>query len=112
MLFIGASEALATAVDPNLTVSYDFLPETVDAACADPDATAAETMRVEYTGLAAIGDTAAELCFANRSDVAGMAVVPSQNGTRTIVTNSAVYQNSALLTDGNAALVAPHSRPP
>ena len=104
VVFIGTSDALATAVDPSLTVSYGFLPETVEAACDDTDATAAERMRVEYTGLATTGTSAVELCFFNRSDVAGMAVVASDNGTRTIMTNSAVYQNSALLTDGNAAL--------
>ena len=104
VLFIGASDALAPAVDPNLAVTYDFLPETVDAACADPDATAAQRMRVEFTGLQRVGNTDSALCFANRSDVYGMAVVTSPSGTRTIVTNPAVYQNSALLTDGNAAL--------
>ena len=72
--------------------------------CSDPDATAAQRMRVEFTGLQRVDDSDAQLCFANRSDVFGMAVVATDNGTRTIVTNPAVYQNSALLTDGNAAL--------
>ena len=104
VLFIGASDELVAAVDPGLAVTYSFLPETVDAECNDPDATAAQRMRVEFAGIQRVEDSAADLCFANRSDVFGMAVVPTDNGTRTIVTNPAVYQNSALLTDGNAAL--------
>lgn len=104
VVFIGASDALVKAVDDGLAVSNDFLPETVDAACADPDATAAERMRVEFTGLQRVGETDAQLCFANRSEVFGMAVVPNAHGSRTIMTNPAVYRNDALLTDGNAAL--------
>jgi len=104
VLFIGASDVLVAAVDPGLAVTYDFLPETVDAQCSDPDAMAAERMRVEFTGLQRVDDSNAQLCFANRSDVFGMAVVATDNGARTVVTNPAVYQNSALLTDGNAAL--------
>jgi hypothetical protein len=104
IVFIGASQELVEALDPGLEVTYTFLPETVDAACADPDATAAERMRVEYTGLQRTGTTDAELCFANRSDVFGMAVVPSANGKRTIMSNPVIYTNRSLLTDGNAAL--------
>ncbi|MGC4173826.1 DUF4350 domain-containing protein [Demequina sp.] len=104
ILFIGASSSLMDALDPAIAVSYEFLPETVDAACADPDAVAAERARVEYTGLQAVDDTDAELCFLNRSDVAGMAVITAGDHTRTVVTNPRIYQNEFLLNDGNAAL--------
>lgn len=104
IVFIGASDAVVAAVDSSLEVTYEFLPETVDAACTNRDAEAAERMRVEFVGLRKVGGTAADLCFANRSEVYGMAVVTTGNGDRTIMTNTAVYQNSALLTDGNAAL--------
>lgn len=104
VLFIGASPELTDELDAGITVTYQFLPETVDAACADADATAAERMRVEYTGLQVIGASSAITCFANRSEVAGMAVVETSLGTRTIVTNPQVYENGGLLNDGNAAL--------
>jgi hypothetical protein len=61
-------------------------------------------MRVEYTGLKITGNSAATMCFLNRSDVAGMAVIDSGHGLRTIVTNPAVFENGGLLADGNAAL--------
>ena len=104
ILFIGASPDLTDALDAGVSVTYEFLPETVDAACADPDAAAAERMRVEYTGLQIGGSSDATMCFLNRAEVAGMAVVETPNGTRTIVTNPQVYENGALLEEGNAAL--------
>lgn len=104
IVFMDVFDELVEAIDPGLEATYSFLPETVAAACANPDATAAETMRVEFSGLQRVGSTDAELCFANRSDVFGMAVVPSANGNRTIMTNPLIYTNGALLTDGNAAL--------
>ena len=104
IVFIGAGDSLVDGLDAGISVVYDFLPETVEAACADPDATAAERMRVEYTGLKITGDSTATMCFPNRSDVAGMAVISTPDGTRTIVTNPAVFENGGLLNDGNAAL--------
>jgi hypothetical protein len=104
VLFIGASSSLLAALDPGLEVRYDFLPDTVPAKCADPDAAAAETMRVEYSGLFVVGPTAATLCFTTGADVAGMAVIDADHGTRTVVANPTVYENGALLSAGNAAL--------
>lgn len=104
VLFIGASFELVEELDAGLSVTYEFLPETVDAACSDSDASAAERMRVEYTGLQITGPSDATLCFLNRSEVAGMAVVETPKGTRTIVTNPQVFENGGLLNDGNAAL--------
>ena len=104
VVFIGAGQDLLAELDAGIEPAYDFLPETVDAACADADATAAERMRVEFTGLRVNGPTKATLCFAGRSDVYGMAVVDSAKGTRTIITNPAVFQNGTLVNDGNAAL--------
>ena len=104
VLFIGASSEIVTKIDPGLDVISAFLPETVDAACADPDATAAERMRVEYYGIVASGATSAELCFSNRSDIFGLARVDTADGVRTVAANAAVFQNGTLLNDGNAAL--------
>lgn len=104
VVFFGVTGELLTAVDPGLDVAYDFLPETVDAGCADPDAAAAQRSRVEFTGIRASGETDATLCFGNRSDVFGMAVVEAPEGTRTLIANYVIPENGSLLTDGNAAL--------
>ena len=104
VVFLGVSNELVVAVDPGLEVRYDFLPEAVDAACADADATAAERSFVEFTGITEVGDTDADLCFGNRSDVYSMAVVHSDDGTRTLLANPTVPENGSLLSFGNAAL--------
>ena len=104
VVFLGVSSDLVLATDPGLDVRYDFLPETVDASCADPDASAAERSRVEFTGISVVEETDAELCFGNRSDVYSMAVVEADKGTRTLLANPTIAQNGSLLSVGNAAL--------
>ena len=104
VVFLGANDDIVAGVDDALSLTYDFLPETVDAACADPDASAAERMRVEFSAIKDSGSRSAELCFPNRASVYGMAVVPTDHGTRTILTNPAIFMNGSLLNDGNAAL--------
>jgi len=104
ILFIGTNSTLMAAIDPALDTSASFLPETVEAQCENPDALAAEQVRVEFIGIISTGATSAELCFGNRSDVFGMAVVETPKGTRTVVSNYAIFENYALVNDGNAAL--------
>jgi len=104
VVFIGASDQLVQALDAGLGMSYDFLPEGVQADCDDPDAIAAEEVRVEWAGIVTTGPTEAELCFGGRSNAYAMAVVDTDLGKRTVVANEDVYLNSTLTTWGNAAL--------
>src|SRR6187402_1315901 len=104
IVFIGASAELFVALDAGLDVAYSFLPESVSAECADPDAAAAEESRLEWAGIVDIDDTDAELCFGGRGDAYAMAVIDTPDGKRTIIANSDTFMNGHLESLGHAAL--------
>lgn len=104
VVFLGVGDDLMAAFDPALETSYAFLPETTDVDCSNPDAIAAETSRVEGSGIVANGPADTELCFRQRSDVAGLGFLSHNGRDVTFIANPYIATNGELTAAGNAAL--------
>jgi len=104
VVFLGLNDQALTLFDRALTSSYAFLPETVAPACSNPDAIAAESLRVEWAGIVANADSAYELCFLQRADVAAVAFGTHDGAPVTFVADPYIATNGSLEAEGNAAL--------
>lgn len=105
IVFLGLSGDALGMFDDGLSDTYTFLPETVAADCTNAHAVAAEAIRVEWAGIIASGATEYELCFTQRSNVAGAAFGLNSGQPVTFIADSWLATNGSLELNGNAALV-------
>ncbi len=102
VVLLGSSDESLAALGVDAREAPVLLPRTVDAACADPDASAAGTAVVSDWGLVATGDSA-ELCFLD-GDVAAFARATSAGRTVTVIASTPLVTNAQLDREGHAAL--------
>ncbi|WP_062298653.1 DUF4350 domain-containing protein [Demequina maris] len=103
LVLLGESGDALAALGIDATEEPVLLPETVEAGCADPDAQAAGTARVDVLGLAADG-AAAEVCFTQRSGLSAFARVDDGTRTVTAIASAELLTNARLDDAGHAAL--------
>ncbi|MDN4474903.1 DUF4350 domain-containing protein [Demequina sp. SYSU T00192] len=103
LVLLGESGDALAALGIEATEEPVLLPETVEAGCADPDALAAGTARVDVLGLEPTGGTA-ELCFTQRSGLAAFARADDGARTVTAIASAELLTNAGLDSAGHAAL--------
>ncbi|MFW2513124.1 DUF4350 domain-containing protein [Demequina sp. SO4-13] len=104
LVIVQPSQAVIDKVAPALSLEPSLDSAPVGAQCDDPDAVAAERVRVENEGLAGDPGSGGALCFANSDGAHAYAVVDDGGRRVTLIPSWPLVTNEHLAEDGNAAL--------
>ncbi|WP_062131987.1 DUF4350 domain-containing protein [Demequina aestuarii] len=104
LVLIDPSQSVVDRIAPALSVEPSLDAAPVAAACEDPDAVAAESVRVADTGLAGDPGPDGMLCFPNDYGSHAYAVVDDGDRRVTLIASWPLVTNEHLAEDGNAAL--------
>ncbi len=104
LVLIAPSQELVDLIAPTLSVEHSLDSTLVPARCEDPDAQAAQEVKVMNQGLAGSAGADGELCFRNSDGAHAYAVIEDGDRRVTLIPSSPLLTNQHLAEDGNAAL--------
>ncbi|MFW7413659.1 DUF4350 domain-containing protein [Demequina sp. SO4-18] len=104
LVFVAPSQSVVGEIAPSLSVEPSLDAEVAEARCDDPDAAAAERLRVEEQGLAGDPGDGGRLCFPNGDGAHAYGVVEDGERRIALIASWPLVTNANLADDGNAAL--------